>query len=52
MGTYTDYVVAAAIGLGIIWLLRAMWRGSRRASRTDVTPVSDQWLAERRGKQD
>jgi len=51
MGTYTDYVVVAAIGAGLVWLLRAVWR-SRRPSRNDVTPVSEQWLAERRGKQD
>ena len=52
MGTYTDYTVLAAIGAGMVWLLNAIWRGSRRAGQTDVSPVSEQWLAERRGKQD
>jgi hypothetical protein len=51
MGTYTDYTVLAAIGAGMVWFLSAIWRGSR-ASQTDVSPVSEQWLAERRGKQD
>jgi hypothetical protein len=50
MGTYT-YAVFAAMGAALVWLLRAGWR-SRRPSRNDVSPVSDQWLAERRGKQD
>jgi hypothetical protein len=51
MGTYTDYAVFAAIAAGLIWLLRAALR-SRRPGRNDVSPVSEQWLAERRGKQD
>ena len=36
-------------GAAIVWLLRAALRG-RRTSRTEITPVSEQWLAERRGK--
>jgi heme exporter protein D len=51
MGGYSGYVVLAAVGVGLVWLLLTILRG-RRASRTDVSPVSDQWLAERRGKQD
>ena len=52
MGTYTDYAVLAAVGAALFWVLRAALRGNRRSNRTDVPPVSDQWLAERRGKQD
>jgi hypothetical protein len=52
MGAYTDYTVLAAIGAGMVGLLSAIWRGSRRASQTDVSPVSEQWLAERRRKLD
>jgi hypothetical protein len=51
MSEYSGYVVLAAVGVGLVWLLLAMLRG-RRSSRTDVSPVSEQWLAERRGKQD
>jgi len=51
MGEYSGYVVFAAVGVGLVWLLLLIVR-SRRSRRTDVSPVSDQWLAERRGKQD
>jgi len=50
MGEYSGYVVFAAVGVGLVWLLLIL--RSRRSRRTDVSPVSDQWLAERRGKQD
>jgi hypothetical protein len=53
MGTYTDFAVVVTIGLALGWLVRLAWRASsRRTNRTDVSPVSEQWLAERRGKQD
>ena len=52
MGTYIDYGVFAAAGIGLVWLLRVVWRSTRRNRRTDVSPVSEQWLAERRGKRD
>ena len=51
MDTYAGYVIFIAVGAGVVWLFRAVLRG-RRPDRTDVSPVSDQWLAERRGKQD
>jgi hypothetical protein len=51
MDGYADYVVLAAAGAGVVWLIRVMLRG-RRPARTDVSPVSEQWLAERRGKQE
>jgi cytochrome b561 len=46
--------LAILIGLGVVLLVivRLLWRGNRRSSRTEVGPVSEQWLAERRGKQD
>ena len=40
MGEYSCYVVVAAVGVGLVWLLLAMVRG-RRSSRTDVSPVSE-----------
>jgi hypothetical protein len=52
MGKYTDLAVLVASGVAVLLFLRVAWRGSRRGNRTDVTPVSEQWLAERRGKQD
>ena len=36
-------------GAAVLWLVRLALRG-RRIKRTEVTPVSEQWLAERRGK--
>ena len=51
MDSYAGYVILAAMGAGALWLFRAILRG-RRPDRTDVSPVSEQWLAERRGKQD
>jgi len=50
MGKYFDLAVLAASGVALMWFLRTAWRG--RSKRTDVSPVSEQWLAERRGKQD
>jgi hypothetical protein len=52
MGTYTDFAVVLAIGAVVIWVARATWRGRRRNPRTDVSPVSEQWLAEQKAKQD
>ncbi len=51
MATYTDIVILLAIVAGLIWVLRITLR-SRRSSRAHVPPVSEQWLAERRSKQD
>jgi hypothetical protein len=52
MGKYTDFALVVGIGGALFWLLRMAWRGRSRANRTEVTPVSEQWLAERRGKYD
>jgi hypothetical protein len=49
---YTDLAIFLAVGGALLWVIRATRRSSRRNTRTDVTPVSEQWLAERRGKQD
>jgi len=51
MGKYSDFAVVAAIGVGVLWLIRMALRG-RRAPHTEVPPVSEQWLAERRAKHD
>jgi hypothetical protein len=51
MGKYTDLAVLVASSVAVLWFLRVALRGNRR-HRTDVSPVSEQWLAERRGKQD
>jgi len=52
MGKYLDFAAVAAIGAAVLWLIRLALRGGRRAQQTEVSPVSEQWLAERRGKQD
>jgi hypothetical protein len=51
MGTYTQVVILLAVGAGLLLGLRVALRGSRR-NRNDVSPVSEQWLADRRTKQD
>jgi hypothetical protein len=48
----TDFAVLVGLGVAFLVLVGLAWRGSRRSNRTDVSPVSEQWLAERRGKQD
>jgi hypothetical protein len=50
MAKYTDLAVLMASGFALMWFLRTAWRG--RNKRTDVSPVSEQWLAEKRAKQD
>jgi hypothetical protein len=51
MGTYTEIAVLAAIGVALLLGLRLALRSGSR-NRTDIPPVSEQWLAERRAKQD
>ena len=51
MGTYADLAVFVAIGAVLLLGLRLVLRSGRR-NRTDIAPVSEQWLAERRAKQD
>jgi hypothetical protein len=48
----TDLGILAGLGVLLLVLIRLVRRGNRRSSRTEVTPVSEQWLAERRGKED
>jgi hypothetical protein len=48
----TDLGILFGLGVLLFVVIGLVWRGNRRASRTDVTPVSEQWLAERRGKDD
>jgi len=52
MGKYSDFAVVAAIGVAVLWLVRMALRSGRRAPHTEVPPVSEQWLAERRAKHD
>jgi len=52
MGANTDWAVIVGVGVAFLVLIRLVWRSNRRSKRTEVTPVSEQWLAERRGKQD
>jgi hypothetical protein len=48
----TDVAVLVGLGALFLVLVRVIWRSNRRSRRTDVGPVSEQWLAERRGKED
>jgi hypothetical protein len=51
MGTYTGVAVFLVLGVALFLGLRIALRSGRR-NRTDIPPVSEQWLAERRAKQD
>jgi len=49
MGSYGDIAFYAAGGVVlVVVVVRLAWRGLRRG--TDVSPVSEQWLAERRSR--
>jgi hypothetical protein len=51
MGTYTDVAIIVAIAAVLLLGLRLAMR-NRRNNQTDISPVSEQWLAEQRAKQD
>ncbi len=48
----TDLGILNGLGVLLFVVIGLVWPGNRRASRTDDTPVREQWLAERRGKDD
>jgi hypothetical protein len=52
MNAYLDVAVVVAIGVALLLGLRVARRSGGRRRRTDVSPVSEQWLAERRARQD
>ena len=48
----TDLAILVGLVVLLLVVTGLVWRGNRRSSRADITPVSEQWLAERRGKED